>query len=179
MQYLPNWFYGLTPPGWFPDRPREPFFWSTTLFNVNFPANGVARIEQVFDKRRDVVVFGGTVMVTLDAPNITTLLAPTSGNVCSQVLVRMSNPAGREVYSDGTIIGTPSPVQATPGFVPLESVFGAWQFMGKRPIYWPIPIPIPKGGSLLLELINTSGGSHLLRFCFWSAIIYDERASVA
>lgn len=169
--YLPDWMYGFCPPEWWPDRPREIFFFGVNLLPLAAGASDT--VEVVFDKKRDVLVWGGTALVG----NTTGTLidCPVSGTFTS-ILCRLRNPAGNRLYSDGTVI--PAPPANVPGFVPLENLFSVWQFLALRPAYWPIPIPIAKGGSLMMDLINMNGGANKdVRFTFWTSIMYEERAA--
>jgi hypothetical protein len=159
MQILPDYFYGFMPPGWWPDRPRNPSFY--TLNTLPVPANlatGIT-VEQVFNKRKDCVVFGGVALVT-DTLN-STVSTPTPG-VWTQIMCKMRNPAGNITFSNG--------------FVPFENMFAVWQNAGSLPVYWPMPVPIPKGGSLMMDLINlnVAGGDKNVRLTFLMGIIYDE-----
>lgn len=176
---LPDWFYGFTPPGWWPDKPREPFFHGLNVLpiaaNQGVVGSGLGPlvVEVIFSKRQDVLVFGGCCLVTNQ--NTTVINAPVSGTF-SRILVRLRNPAGNVNYSDGRVIGAGN----EPGYVPMESLFSPWQFVSLRATYWPIPISIPKGGSLQMDLINMDGaGNKDLRFCFWTAKIYEEREFAA
>lgn len=132
---------------------------------------GVDTLECVFDKRRDVLVWGGAVLVT--DPTGQSIFCPLSGTLTS-VLVRLQNPAGNIVYTAGNVV--PASAAASAGFVPLESMFAVWQNAAKRPVYWPIPIAVPKGGSLQMDMLdlNTAGTKHI-RFTFWTSIMYEER----
>lgn len=174
MQLLPDWLYGFVPPEWWPDRPREPMFWGTELLPIDFGESTF--LEMIFDKKRDVLVWGGCALVT--NTDDVTINAPLTGTF-SSILIRLKNPAADIVYSAGNAIGAPA-LGNSPGFAPLESLFSAWQFMARRPIYWPIPIPVPKGGSLQMDLINMNAGAQKhLRFTFWTSLMYEEREFVA
>ena len=169
MQYSPDWLIGMVPPSWWPDRPREVMFYGVNLL----PVVGPDSVEMVFDKRRDVLVWGGCVLVTDSAG--TGIFDPISGTN-TQLLVRMRNPAGNIVFSSGTVVGSGN----EPGFMPLENLFSAWHNVARRPAYWPIPIPIPKGGSLAMDLIDVNpGGSKFVRFTFWVSLMYEERILTA
>jgi len=88
----------------------------------------------------------------------------------------MKNPAGNVVFSDGNVIGAGN----EPGLVPLESLFSVWQFQSLRTVYWPMPIPIPKGGSLQMDLVNMNpGADKYIRFTFYTATLYEEREFAA
>lgn len=167
LQYMPDWFYGMVPPDWWPDRPRGT--WGSVI-NVDTSTwtGTFTNLEMIFDKRHDVLIFGGCCLVT--ASDGVSLFAPVSGT-SSQTLVRLTNPAASRKYSDGNVI--PANTNQT-GFVPLENMFSAWNFLGRRPAYWPIPIPVARGGSLLIELQNLNApGGKAARFCFYTAIIYE------
>lgn len=171
MQLMPDWLYGFVPPEWWPDRPREPMFWGVNLLPILGGEN--TSIEMVFDKRRDVLVWGGCCLVT-NTDGIT-INAPVSGTF-STILIRLHNPAAAIRFSDGTVVGTGN----VPGFVPLESLFSSWQFNALRSIFWPMPIPIPKGGSLMMDLINMNGAANKhLRFTFWTSLMYEDREFAA
>ncbi len=171
MQLMPDWLYGFVPPEWWPDRPREPMFFGVSLLPL--AATGFESVEMVFDKRRDVLVWGGCVLVT-NADGIT-INAPVSGTF-STILARLKNPAGNVIFTGGTVVGAGN----EPGFVPLESLFSGWQFNALRATYWPIPIPIPKGGSLLMDLINMNlAATKFVRFTFWTSLMYEEREFAA
>lgn len=175
LQYLPDWFYGQVPPDWWPDRPREPF---VGVINIDQTVwTGVqTTLEMIFDKRRDVLVYGACGLIT-DTTGLSTFSPP--AGTSSQVLCQLSNPAAGKFFSDGNTIPA-QPADNTPdGFVPFENVFSAWQFVGKRPVFWPIPIAIPKGGSLLTTLFNLNApGGKQARLAFWAALIYDEGDTV-
>lgn len=171
MQLMPDWLYGFVPPEWWPDRPREAMFWGVNLLPLD--ASGFDTLEMVFDKRRDVLVWGGCCLVT--NTDGVTINAPVAGTF-STILVRLKNPAGNVVFSDGNVVGAGN----VPGFVPLESLFSVWQFTARRPVFWPIPIPMPKGGSLLMDLINMNvAATKQLRFTFWTSLMYEDREFVA
>jgi hypothetical protein len=171
MQYMADWMYGFVPPQWWPDRPREPQFYGVSLLPL--AAGASTTVEMVFDKRHDILVWGGCVLVG----NTTGTLidCPASGTFTS-ILCRLKNPAGNVVFSSGTIVGTGN----EPGFVPLENIFSAWQFLALRAAIWPLPIPIPTGGSLKMDLINMNGAANKnTRFTFFTSIMYEEREFVA
>lgn len=172
MQLMPDWLYSFVPPEWWPDRPREPMFWGISLL----PSSGAAAIEtleMVFDKRRDVLVWGGCCLVTDSTQTL--IFSPNSGTN-SQFLVRLRNPSGAVDYSDGRVISPGNPPNP-PGFMPLENLFSVWQFTAKRPVFWPIPIPMPKGASLAMDLIDVNPTNKFLRFTFWTSLMYEERVA--
>lgn len=173
LQYLPDWFYGQVPPDWWPDRPRG--VWSAVI-NVDTTAwTGTnINLEMIFDKSHDVLVYGGCALIA-DATGVS-IFCPAAGT-SSQCLVRLTNPAAAMKYSDGNVI--PADVNQR-GFVPVESLFSAWQHLGRRPAFWPIPIAVPRGGSLLIELQNLNApGAKTARLAFYSAIIYEQSEVIA
>jgi hypothetical protein len=164
IQYIPDWLSPFTPPGWWPDRPRETYFLG--LNDLPITAGATVNIEVPFPKRVNVLVFGGILLATTVTD--VTVSCPLSGP-WSQTLVRLFNPAGNIVYTQGFNENDPST-----GFVPAENIFAVWQCPGQRPVYWPMPIPIPKGGSLMMDVQSVSAINLNLRFTFLCGLIYDE-----
>ena len=165
MQYLPDWLYGFVPPDWWPNRPRETFFTSISALPVN--AGTTVTTEIVFPKRVDALVFGGTLLVT--TTNEVTVLCPLSG-LWSEKLIRLRNPAGNIVYTQSFNRSTPDT-----GFVPAENLFAVWQSPAQRPVFWPMPIPVPRGGSLQMDVQDVGGvQNHNCRFTLYCALMYDE-----
>jgi hypothetical protein len=117
-------------------------------------------------KRVDTLVFGGAILVTT-ATDIT-IFCPLSGP-CSQILVRLRNPAGNIVYTQSFNRSAPDT-----GFVPAENIFAHWQTPGQRLAYWPMPICVPRGGSLMMDVLNESATNNNVRFTFLAGLVYDE-----
>lgn len=167
-QYLPDWFYGLVPPGWWPNRPREPFWWVMNVLPI--VANSSLTAEVVFDKKVDALVFGGTIFVT-DVTG-TSVSAP-AGGVFSRIFLRLTNPAAAKMYT-ATFTNNGVTSQQDTGFVCADNVLAPWTNPGSRPMFWPIPIAVPRGGSLQLDLASTASINTNLRIAFACAMIYDE-----
>lgn len=162
--YLPDWYYGLVPPGWWPDRPREAYFNSINILPI--AANQTVTAELTFPKKVDSLVFGAVAFVT--TVNDQTIICPLSGP-CTQKTVRMKNPAGNITYSE-TFTGS---VRDT-GFVPFENLFGVYQRPGDRPVFWPVPIPVVRGGSLQMDIVNLNNAQdHNVRITFYCALMYE------
>lgn len=163
--YLPDWLYGLVPPDWWPNRPRETFFAAVNTLPVG--AGLTVSTEVVFPKKVDTLVFGGIMHVV--TTNEVTILCPLSGPF-SQKLVRLFNPAANILYTQSFNRSTPDV-----GFVPAENLFAVWQKPGDRPVYWPIPIPVERGGSLQMDIQNLNGAqAHNVRVTFLCGLMYDE-----
>lgn len=164
--YSPNWYLGLLSERFWPDRPREPYNW-----NVNFIALAVntTQVQEVpLAKRYDALVFGGCALVT-NTDN-STLDAPNSA-IWSQMLINITNPAGNHIYMQGF---SGNADEAAP-FVPIENVLSpAWGIPAQRPVYWPVPIPVRKGGSLQVALRNIGSATHTARITFWCAVLFDK-----
>lgn len=174
LTVLPDWFVKLVPPGYLHGRARE--FYNYTLNQIPFStAFGSSQaIEVVFSKKNDSLIFGGQCLVTaipaLGAPP--TINGP-QANSTTQLLAKLGNPAGDEVY--------------TSDFVPLESLFSAWGGVGtaqavnqvpaSQPAIWPVPIPVKRGGSLLLTLTSARNPtfSSWVRLTFWGALLFDRK----
>lgn len=157
---LPDWLRGFVNPDWWPDRPRNPLFQTINVLGILPGTNSPTTVEQIFHKRRDVLVWGGIAHV-VDSATQASIFCPASG-IWSQMLVAMRNPAGNVLYTD---IGAR---------VPLENIFSVWQNPGTRPVYWPMPIPIPKGGSLMLDIQSLAVASIDLRLTFLASIVHEE-----
>src|SRR2546421_61910 len=130
---LPDWFFGLVPPGWLPDRPREFLIFTQNILPLSAVVNAQTRRELVFSKRNDTLVFGGTALVSsLDNH---TIVRQRSG-IISGLRATLVNPGGDEAY--------------TSDFVPLENLFtassvafggaGVIDAGAQLPALWPIPI---------------------------------------
>jgi len=159
--YHPDWFYAMTPPGWM-ERPLEfEVYERNVLPNTS---GATTSVELIFSKVCDTLVFGGSALVTLT--DNATILCPLSA-VSTGYTARLSQPSKGDVYSQSFSNSTP-----TQGFVPLENLFAVWQTPGQRPVFWPIPIAVPVGGALLLDLIDVRGAADAnLRFTFTTACI--------
>lgn len=166
--YLPDWFRGQTvPPTWWPGRPRTFYGYTLTMLAPPvFFTRGVT-----FSKRTDALVFGGVAAVwnSTDTLNI----EPSTGSGPNE-LIRLSNPAGNEVF--------------TSDFVPIESLFtcaadgkgpsrveGMAQAAG-LPALWPVPIAVRRGGELQVSMIHLNTASvPNVRITFWVALISPLR----
>jgi hypothetical protein len=163
IRYIPDWLYPFCPPDWWPNRPREPYFLG--LNTLAIVAGSTVTIEVPFPKKVNALVFGGQVLVT--STNDVSVNCPLSGP-WSQILVKLRNPAGNQLYSMSFNQNAPDV-----GFVPAENMFGVWQDPAQRPVYWPMPIPVPKGGSLQMDVQSVSAVNLNTRFTFYCALIYD------
>lgn len=188
MQIRPDWFYGLIqPPGWLPDRPREPYFVEQDVLNI--AANTTAVKDTIFSKQYDVLVFGGVALVSLEtgvafgAQQIVVPRNNAAGATPSQKLVRLSQPSAQKTFMERfSNIGPGGSSIRDTGFVPLENIFSSWQSVygtpGQEPVFWPIPIPVSRGASLLVETQNLSQTqTHSVRYTFLCALIYDRETA--
>lgn len=167
---LPNWFVGQLGSYWWPDRPREPMVFVQNAIPVN--AGQTVTVELYLARRTDVLVFGGVALVT--STDNQTVHCPASG-IWSQILSRLYNPAGNESYSDAF---TAPATKTAPPLIPLENLLSAWQNPAQDAAYWPVPIPVRQGATLLLQLQNIGAGNKNVRLGFWSAQLYArERAA--
>jgi len=165
FQYLPDWLYPFHPPDWWPNRPRETYFLGLNELPIGAGVT-LSAIEVPFPKKVDALVFGGMLLVTNTTND--SVNCPLSG-AFSQILVRLRNPAGNIVYTQSFNQSTPDT-----GFVPAENIFSIWQCPGQRPVYWPAPICVPKGGSLQMDAQSLSGINLNLRFTFLCGLVYNE-----
>ena len=158
QRFLPDYFFGQVPPGWWPDRPRDPRFYTLNVLPLA-AGSGVAVtvVEQIFNKKKDILIFGGIAHV-VDHTSQATISCPLAG-VWSRIDCQMLNPAAAIVY--------------TSDFVPLENLFGIWQRPGDKPVFWPMPLSIPKGGSLQFNLRSYCPLDQDLRLTFYAANLYD------
>lgn len=185
MPLLPNWFYAQLPKGWWPDRPREFYCYQTNIIPFNTAFGTIFQKELVFSKRSDAVIFGAQGLVTTVpalgfAPAV---VNPQSGATVA-LAVALSNPSADEQYTLPIVISATG--GQVSGGVPWESIFSQWGSTGgpiisapaRQPCYWPIPIPVRKGGSLLLSLTSIRNPLPVnlwIRLTFWACLLYDER----
>lgn len=172
LQLLPNWLYGFVPPDWWPDKPREMYFYTLVIGPIQ-PFADVQTFNQVFSTQAETLVFGGSALVTTNTNDV--IHAPLSGSF-ARFAARLRNPAGNITYSGGTVGAVGG---ALPGFVPFESLFSPWQHCAKRAALWPIPIPVPKAGALLLDLQNFHNTVVRVRITYACANLYPEREAAA
>lgn len=185
---VPNWYYALVPPGWWPERPRE--FFVYTLNVVPLPAaatpfgSDAQRVnttqEVVFSKRADTLVIGGCALVT--TTNGFTVIEGAEEGTGSQILAKLYDPATDSVYTVTSAVVTPGGVASDErgarnlGFVALENLLAAGKGQpGQRPAIWPIPIAVRRGASLVMQFVNLNGGAaRHLRISFWCATLPDK-----
>ncbi len=175
LRPLPNWYYGLLPENLWPDRPRE--FYSYTLNVIPLAAGATINADVVFSKKTDSLIFGGAVIRTTPAGD--SIFNPRSGTFV-RALVQLSNSASNELFTDRS-----DPFNGLG--VPIENLFAAWGPImpghgfvnagARLPVFWPIPIYVPKGGALSLKLSDLAATASHFRFTFWGGLIYqlDQR----
>lgn len=172
--YSPNWLYGMVPEGWWPDRPREMVDFIQNVQTIAV-ADGIQVFELTMAKEDDVLVWGGVALVTTvpsgGAPP--SVFGPTlaSGTSYSTILAQLASPSAGEVYSQA-FSGT---ANAANNLVPLESLFGCGQRPGTKPVFWPIPLRVMKGGSLQLSMQVLAGAAKQVRIAFKTSVMYRER----
>jgi hypothetical protein len=183
LPLLPNWYYAQLPRGWWPNRPREFYCYQLNIIPFNTAFGTIFSKEIVFSKRSDAIIFGGQGLIT-SVPAFgaqVTVANPISG-ASAALAVALSNPSAEIQYTPAIVI---SPTGGQVGGVPWESLFSQWGYEGvgsvqsmpaQSPCFWPIPITVQKGGSLLLSLTsirNPLPANLWVRLTFWCSLLYD------
>lgn len=151
MQYLPNWLYGMTPPRWWPDQPRDYFV--RALNFVPLAANQQLVSSVLFSKTLHTLVFAGIAQVAAsdDATEFWPIGQPLNTN--SGKMVFLECPSAQETYSNVP--------------VPMDNLFG-W---AGKPKLWPIPLPVEKGAALQVTILDQRGAISNTRLAFLCAVI--------
>jgi hypothetical protein len=168
--YLPDWLYGFVPPSWWPSQPRD--FFGYTLNILPIAASGTVTRSVVFSKRLHSLVFGGIAFVTTTADDA---IVQPAGGTPPDKLVTLASPAGQEVFSSGP--------------VPIENLFGGFgygtgagprAYQGHQAGFWPIPIPVQRGGDLQVIVVNlNTAQAHNVRITFYVAVLAATRRKAA
>lgn len=190
---IPDWFYAMVPPGWWPDRPRD--FFVYTLNVIPLPAGATPfgsdaqRVnttqEIVFSKVADTLVFGGTALVT--TTNGLTVIGGAPLDAAkgrgSLKLIKLFDPARNVVYTTTRAFVSPGAAASDErgtrdaGFVALDNLLSTARAPAGRPAIWPIPIAVRKGAALTAQLVNLNlAAAHHMRISFWCAAVYGAAA---
>lgn len=183
LPLLPNWFYAQLPRGWWP-RPREFYCYQLNVIPFSTAFGAIFQKEIVFSKRSDAIVFGGHGLITtVPAVGIQMSDVTPASGASVGLAVSLSNPSAQIQYTPAIVI---SPTGGQVGGVPWESLFSQWGYAGfgsvqnnpaQLPCFWPIPITVQKGGSLLISFTsirNPLPSNLWVRLTFWCCLLYDE-----
>jgi hypothetical protein len=184
LPLLPNWYYAQLPRGWWPDRPREFYCYQLNVIPFSTPFGTTFQKEIVFSKRSDAMIFGAQGLVTT-VPAFGAQMASINPQTGASVAlaVALANPSADIQYTSPIAISSNG---GQVGGVPWESIFSQWGYAGiggiasnpaQMPCFWPVPVPVLRGGSLLLSLTsirNPLPANFWIRLTFWCCLLYDS-----